>query len=328
MEYIELIGGLILLVISGDFLVKGGSDIAKRFKISSLVVGMTVVAFGTSAPELIVSLRAALSGSPEIALGNVIGSNIANIGLILGLTALIFPMAVNRTSIIVDWPVMMAASLLFFLAATDHQIGRAEGLAGFLTLLLFVVWSVRKSRKAEFEQEQKEEKTAPLWLSVLFIAGSSAGLAFGAKLLVSGASDIALAFGVSERVIGVTIVAFGTSVPELVASVIAAFKKEADISIGNIIGSNLFNILCVIGLTATIQPIPVDFTIFRTDLLWMMLFALLLFVFMMPWKKEVERRFNRNNAGGRPAYFSGGVLGRYSGIVFLLLYIYYIYGLF
>lgn len=319
LKYLELVGGLILLVISGDFLVKGGSDVAKRFKISSLIVGMTVVAFGTSAPELIVSLQAALSGNPEIALGNVIGSNIANIGLILGITASIFPLAVNRTSLIVDWPVMMIASILFYGASINNRIDRIEGIIGFVLLIAFIIWSIKKSRKTEIQEEStSKEKITPLWLSFLYIVGSSVGLAYGAKFLVNGASAIALDLGVSERVIGVTIVAFGTSVPELVASVIAAFKKETDISIGNIIGSNLFNIFCVIGLTATVHPIPVNFSTFRPDLLWMLFFALLLFIFMMPWR-EIRKK-NRLS--------DGGVLGRFGGIMLLFLYIYYIYRLF
>lgn len=315
--YLRLIAGLVLLVISGDFLVKGGSAIAYRLRISPLIVGMTVIAFGTSAPELLVSLQAAWMGNSEIALGNVIGSNIANIGLILGLTSVILPIAVNRVSIIQDWPMMMLASVLLWVASWDGSISRIEGGIALISLITFTYWSIQKSRKeiknSDADNDQKNLLSLPV--AALYVIASSVGLALGAKYLVSGASSIAQTWGVSERIIGVTIVAFGTSVPELAASVAAALKKEMDISIGNIIGSNLFNILCVLGLTSIIQPIPIDYNLFRFDLLWMLAFAVLLLLFMLPythWLKKEKRSLR------------GGVIGRIEGGAFVLLYIVYV----
>ena len=205
MDYIKLIGGLILLVLSGDFLVKGGVAVAKKFKVSTLVVGMTVVAFGTSAPEFIVSLQAALNGNSEIAVGNVVGSNIANIGLILGLTALVSPLIVARNSIKIDWPIMMLSTLLFFVAAMDGTVTRIEGIIGFCALLVFVVWQIKTSRNNNQDNEtESNEKQLKMWLAAIFIIGSCFGLAFGARILIEGASNIAKSFGVSERVIGIT----------------------------------------------------------------------------------------------------------------------------
>ena len=180
MDYVKLIAGLILLVFSGDYLVKGGVAIARRLKISSLVIGMTVVAFGTSAPELIVSLQAAMQGVPELAIGNVVGSNIANIALILGITAIIYPLTVSKNTIRFDWPVMMVSTVLFYFCAKDGLINRLEGILGFVFLLIFIIWQIYYSRKNNIntEAEDKDEKTLNLWLALLFIILSSIGLAF------------------------------------------------------------------------------------------------------------------------------------------------------
>lgn len=329
--YLQLVIGLVLLLWGGDMLVNGGVGLARRFRISSLVVGMTVVAFGTSAPELIVSLFAAIEGNPEIALGNVIGSNIANIGLILGLTALILPIPVNKESIRRDFPMMMLVTLLFWAVGTTGEIGRFSGLIGVLIIVGYTVWAIRKSRTQHKEEENtnSEEKTKPLWLSITYILIAPALLAFGADNLVSGASSIAFSLGVSERVVGVTIVAFGTSIPELVASAMAAFRRQLDISIGNIIGSNLFNICSVIGLTSLIKPIEVNYAAFMSDFAWMTFFALLLFLMLLPLMGN-WRRFKQSGYSS-PKKLTGlenGTLRRWEGLVLIGLYVLYIVKLF
>lgn len=285
MEYIKFVGGLIILVISGKYLVQGGVSIARFFKISPLVIGVTVVAFGTSAPELIVSINAAVSGNPEIALGNVIGSNISNIGLVLALTAILIPIPVHKNSLRIDWPMMMVASILLYLFILNNELSYYEGIILFLLLcgyLYFLITKSRKEHNPELEPENVEQTS--MTLSIIMIVGSSLGLAFGADFLVDGATEIALSWGVSKRVISITIVAFGTSVPELTASIVAAFKKQTDISIGNIIGSNIFNIMLVLGVTSMVKNIPVDHVAFSFDVIWMLFIAVLLFLFIYPFK--------------------------------------------
>jgi len=310
MEYLKLIVGLAVLVYSGHLLVKGGVSLSRHFKVSTAVIGVTVISFGTSAPELIVSLQAATQGYPAIAVGNVIGSNISNIALVLAFTAIIFPVVVSRNSAVFDWPFMMVASILFYLFLMDMSIATIEGIMLFMLLLVYIVWSVLSSRKS-MKREQTEiiPPTIRLFPSILIVLAAGAGLAFGSNWLVDGAATIAENLGVSERTISITLIAFGTSVPELATSAIAAFKKEADISIGNIIGSNIFNILAVIGITATITPISIqDSLILSFDTLWMIGISILLFLFMLPLKYSK--------------------IGRLKGGLFLLVYVYYIFQVF
>ncbi|MDO5572063.1 MAG: calcium/sodium antiporter [Bacteroidales bacterium] len=326
MDYIKLIGGLLLLVVSGDYLVRGGVAIASKLKISTLVIGMTVVAFGTSAPELLVSVQAALMGNPEIAIGNVVGSNIANIAFILGLTALVYPLVVSKNSIKIDWPMMMIATILFLFAASNGEISRIEGLSGFMILVFFVIFQIYKSRKENIASEEQEIPQIPIWLAIVYIIGSGAGLAFGADFLIDGASNIAKSLGVSERIIGVSIVAFGTSLPELAASLSAALKKETDIAIGNIIGSNIFNILCVIGLTSLIKPINLDWNTFSYDFYWMLAISFLLLLLIIPFWIIMKKR---KNIISLPEFIlNNSKLGRIGGIILAISYIYYIYTLF
>lgn len=285
MEYLKFVAGLVILVVSGKYLVQGGVSIARFFKISPLVIGVTVVAFGTSAPELIVSINAAVSGNPEIAFGNVVGSNIANIALVLAITALLIPIPVHRNSLRIDWPMMMFVSILLYLFTIDNLLAYYEGITLFVILLAFLYFLITKSRKEHKEEEEVADiKQLSLGVSLLIIVASSFGLAFGADFLVDGASEIALSLGVSKRVISITIVAFGTSVPELTASIVAAIKKQTDISIGNIIGSNIFNIAMVLGVTSMIKGIPVDHIAFSFDIIWMLFVAILLFLFIFPFK--------------------------------------------
>lgn len=267
-----IIIGLLILVVSGDFLVKGAVSIAVRFKISTLVIGMTVVSFGTSAPELFVSLGAALRGNPEIAVGNVIGSNIANIALVLAITVLIFPLVIDIDTLRIDWPMMFFSSVLFYVFAFDGIITSTEGWIMLLCLLTFLgllIWNARKKGQSEASTEQ----TLPTWKTTLFLIGGFVGLYFGSKWLVQGAVEMAVAYDVPKHVIAVTVVAFGTSIPELAASVMAAFRKQTDISVGNLIGSNVFNIMAVIAVTAIVTPIVVEKEVVKFDMIWMLAIA-------------------------------------------------------
>ncbi|MFT5823196.1 MAG: cation:H+ antiporter [Crocinitomix sp.] len=296
MMYFWLILGLITLIVAGEFLVRGAVGIAKRFHISTLVIGMTVISFGTSAPELLVCLDAAMTGHPEIAIGNVVGSNIANIALVLGITVLILPIVVDRNSKRIDWPMMMLATVLFAFFAWDGEIQRYEGIILFVILAAFTYWLIRNSRKktkkelaaAAIESDEDEDiakvKDKPA-ISIVFLLIGLVGLFFGADWLVHGAIDIATHFGMEERIIAVTVVAFGTSVPELITSGMAALKGETDISIGNLIGSNLFNIMAVIGLTAMVHPIGVSDAIIASDMWWMIAIAVALLPLMVIGKK-------------------------------------------
>lgn len=284
--------GLGFLVAGGEFLVKGAVGLATKAKISKLVIGMTVVAFGTSVPELLVSLRSAAEGLPEIAVGNVVGSNILNITLVLGVTAIVFPILVSRNSIRIDWPVMMFFTILLFVFAQDLVIELWEGVVLFVLQVAFVIFIIYRSRVDQIKRREGVEeldipdvKDGPIWMHLgLFIIGI-VGLYFGANWLIEGAKSLAEEIGVSKRIIGVTIVAFGTSVPELATSVIAAYKKEADISIGNLIGSNIFNISMVLGLTAIVSPISVNEEFVSWDFLWVLGASALLLPIMLAKRK-------------------------------------------
>lgn len=255
-----LIAGFALLLAGGELLVRGSVGIALKLRVSKVIIGLTLVAFATSAPELIVSVVAALKGKSDIALGNVIGSNIANIGLILGFTALVFKMPAVRLTYQKDWIFLLSANALLGVFLYLGGIGRFQGLIFVLLLVGYNIQkiaSARKQRNSEIGEEIEVGPT-PIWQGILFLLLGALGLKFGAQLFVSGIASMALTFGLSERFVSVTLVAFGTSVPELAASLMAARKGESDIAIGNIIGSNIFNILSVLGFTALITPISVE----------------------------------------------------------------------
>ncbi|MBA6152968.1 calcium/sodium antiporter [Gelidibacter maritimus] len=295
MSLVWVILGLILLVVGGEFLVRSSVALSFKFNISKLVIGMTVVSFATSAPELLVSLQAALAGSSDIALGNVIGSNIANIGLVLGITVLISPIMVDSNFYKLNWPMMMILSVvLYFMLQSGDVLNRWEGAALTLSLIIFLVVLIRKSKnEPETHVEELDETlqaTSGFKITVWLLIGAAA-LYFGSEWLVFGAKEMAVSLGVSERVISVTMVAIGTSVPELAASVIAALKKEKAISLGNLIGSNIFNIASVLGITAMIQPIAVNNPqILANDIIWMMAFAFILIpMIFLPKKMELGR---------------------------------------
>ncbi|UCH15699.1 MAG: calcium/sodium antiporter, partial [Bacteroidales bacterium] len=277
---------------------------------SKLVIGVTLVSFGTSAPELFVSVIAAIQKQPEISIGNVIGSNIANIALVLAATSIIFSMPVKPNTVKHDWPVMMIASLLFYVFILNGFLKFWEGLLFITLLIAYLFFSLYYSRRNyDFESEKKIQAHFSLAKSILIIFLSSAGLAIGSYLLVNNAAKIAGMLGIEKRVISISVIAFGTSVPEIATSMIAAFKKEMDISIGNIIGSNIFNILGVLGIASIITPISiVEEMGLKLDILWMLGISVLLFLFILPVK--------------------GGKLTRIKGIVLFAIYCFYIYWLF
>jgi cation:H+ antiporter len=308
--YLLLFAGLTLLFISGKFLVDSSVAISRRLRIPRMIIGLTVVAFGTSAPELLVSLQAAFSGYPEIAIGNVIGSNISNILLVLAITALIFPIPVPATSVKRDWPIMMGVSVLLFFFSMNGGISRMEG--GIFVALLagYILFSVLHSRGARPSEQEMEVNTKlmPWWKAGIIFLLSCVGLAFGADLLVENVALIAEEIGISKRVVSITMVAVGTSIPEVVTSVIAALRKETDISVGNIIGSNIMNILSVLGFTSLVSPINVSAEIAGFDIPWMLGVSLLLLLLMLPASRSR--------------------ITRWEGSFMIVIYLLYIYLLF
>jgi len=280
--------GIGLLYIGGELLVSFASSLALRFNLSPLVIGLTVVAFGTSAPELAATLSAALSGSPTIAAANVIGSNIANLGLILGLCVLILPIAVSTKSILRrETPIMLLASFIALAFFANSSLNRLEG--GILLSLLigYIIWMLKSPKEAQAQSEETI-KPSPLWLSIIGIIAGLILLVLGAQALVEGASTVARAFGIPERVIGLTLIAVGTSLPELASSLIAVFKRQTDMVLGNLIGSNIFNLLGILGISSLVTPLELPFAAIRLDLLVMIAFALLSFIFLATRKKIVR----------------------------------------
>ena len=259
LDSLKILLGLILLYYGGDFLVTGSVRLSRFFKLSTFVIGATVIAFGTSAPELAVAVLAALDAAPELAMGNVIGSNIANIGLVLGLTALIAPIVITPKRLKREYPPLFLATLIILLLAWDLNIHRSEGII-MLVLLALYLWR-SFSQKEDFTTGQEEVGLSPhkgiIYQFVLVLAGL-VGLVSGAKLLVSGGVSIARMIGISEWFIGITIVAIGTSLPEIVASIMAARRGQGEMAVGNIFGSNIFNILMVLGITSVIHPLNIQ----------------------------------------------------------------------
>lgn len=282
MDYVFLLLGLVVLIFGGEFLVKGAVGFSTAMKISPLIVGMTIVSFGTSAPELLVSLTSALDGNPGIAVGNVVGSNIANIALVLGITVLIFPIIADKHTKRIDMPIMIFSTLLFVYFIQDGWIVMYEGIIMLVVIVAFTIFLIIKGRKQPAIEEVCEivDKAPKNWKSILFLFLGFIGLYFGADWFIQGAVGIAEEFLFDnpnkDVIIGVTIVAFGTSAPELVASTVAAYRKQTDISIGNLIGSNIFNILVVLGVTSIVTPLKVSNEAREFDLFWMVGIALLL----------------------------------------------------
>lgn len=283
---VGIVAGVALLYLGGEFLVHGASSLARIWGLRPMVIGLTVVAFGTSAPELAASLTAALAGSPGIAVGNVVGSNIANIGLILAITALIHPLSTGARFLRREMPVMLATAVLLILLFLDGILGRLEGALFVALLLVFLTVLFRGGEEPEVQEEFAREYApetkmpAPLWRSTAGVFFGLAILVLGARLLVTGATSIAREAGVPELIIGLTIVAVGTSLPELAASVVAALKREPDIALGNIVGSNIFNVLAILGGTVLIRPIAFPFIHIAIDLGAMLIVSLLLWPFL------------------------------------------------
>lgn len=263
LDILFLLGGMALILLGANGLTDGSSSVAKRFGISDLVIGLTIVAFGTSAPELMVSLVSSIKGSAQLAIGNVVGSNIFNILMIVGLTAVVMPIKVQKNTITNEIPLVLLSSLALVACASDvvldggvgNVIGRGDGILLLLFFAIFMRYTFSIA-KSSGEESGEQIKLMPIWKSLLFIVLGLAGLIFGGQLFVDGASGIARSLGVSESVIGLTLVAGGTSLPELATSVVAAVKKKPGIAIGNVIGSNLFNIFLVLGASATVSPLP------------------------------------------------------------------------
>ncbi len=259
LDLLKIFAGLALLYYGGDFLITGSARLARFLKLSSFVIGATVIAFGTSAPELAVAILAALDKSPELAMGNVIGSNIANIGLVLGLTALIAPIVITPIRIKREYPPLFITTLIIIILAWDLKIHRPEGVVMFSLLIIYVWRSLNHKEGFAATQENLELFTyKDINNQLLLVSGGLIGLVVGAKLLVSGGVSIARMIGMSEWFIGITIVAIGTSLPEIVSSIIAARRGHAEMAIGNIFGSNIFNILMVLGITSIIHPLNIQ----------------------------------------------------------------------
>lgn len=256
-DYLLIFAGFALLIFGANFLVDGSSGLAKRFNVSNLIIGLTVVAFGTSAPEMVVNLVAALNpGSTDIALTNIIGSNMINTFVILGAAAVVFPIASQKSSRRFDIPLSLIAPVAVFLLSMNGILSISDG----LILLLFFIWfmytNIRNAVRHPEEEQAEDYKPMKIWKAVLLIIGGLATLVGGAQLIVPSATNIAASYGVSQSVIGLTVVALGTSLPELATSVVAAFKKNSDIALGNVIGSNIFNVFFILSSSALIRPLP------------------------------------------------------------------------
>lgn len=304
MNFLLLALGLVILTGGAEALVRGASRIAARLGIPSLIIGLTVVAFGTSAPEFAVSMSSAFSGQGDIALGNVVGSNIFNVLLILGLSALIVPLAIASQLIRIDVPLMIGASVLVFLFALDGTMGRADGAILFTGLLLYIGFQIRQGRRERQNGDASEGRLAGRWwLNALLVAAGLALLVVGARVLVASAVAIAQSLGVSELLIGLTIVAAGTSLPEVATSVVASLRGERDIAVGNVVGSNVFNLLGVLGLSAVVAPggIPIAPPALHFDLPVMIAVALACL----------------------PIFVAGREIARWEGGLFLAYYIAY-----
>ena len=295
LQVILLIFGFIILIKGADLLVKGASSIAKKFGISNIVIGLTIVAFGTSAPELLVNLIASFRGNSEIVIGNVLGSTIANILLILGISAIVFPLAIKKGTILIQLPLSLLSILVLGLVANDvfidggvsNFITRIDGIIMLLFFLIFIYYTFSISKvKGDSEKIEKYSK----WRSIIYIIIGIIGLALGGEFVVRSATKIATFFGVSESLIALTIISIGTSLPELATSVVAALKKNSDIAVGNVIGSNIFNLFWVLGLSAVIRP--VHFMPFlNVDIIFGIFITILLFIYMFIGKRDVIQKW-------------------------------------
>ena len=302
-----LVFGLIVLIIGGNLLLKAAVSISLRFGIPKLLIGMTVVSLATSAPELIVSIKSALKGSPDLAISNVLGSNIANLGLVLGITIVFSPINISKSVYKKEWPIMMFSAIYFLIVVLDGVISKTEGgiLVCFLVMTISALIKLRD--KDEIELDNDSEDSFLKSLLILFFGGLF--LYFGSEWFIDGAIMLANSFGISERIIGITVVSIGTSIPELVTSLVAVLNKEKSISLGNLLGSNIFNVFAVLGITSLVTPLTVlDQNIIDYDIYIMLFFAAIILPLIFFPKKLV--------------------LGRKEGVIILLFYTVYIYQLF
>lgn len=279
MNYIFILIGFAILILGGNWLLKSAVSLSLRLKIPKIVIGMTVVSFATSAPELIVSLKSAMDGHADIALGNVIGSNIANLGLVLAIVIMIGTIKIERSFYITDWPIMMVASLtLYFFLAFDGELQRWEGMVLFSMQIIVLVFLLKFQKVAVIDEFSDDDIDYSMGMTLFYLFIGGIGLWVGSELLIKGAVNVASDFGISKRVIGITIISVGTSIPELAASIVAITRKEKAISIGNLLGSNVFNILTVLGITSMVSPIVAeDPRLLSYDIVWMLVFAISIF---------------------------------------------------
>jgi cation:H+ antiporter len=307
LDFLGILFGIILLSRGGDLLTKSSVDISLKLSIPKIIIGMTVVSFATSAPELIVSLNATLDGLPNFAIGNVLGSNIANIGLVLGIITVIYPITLKQRFYNTDFPLLMISTVLFYyIIYTGNQISRFEGfilVIAIISILLYL-FLYQKSNSNEFT-EDINNKDVSIYRSFLYIIFSGSLLWLGSETIIKSAISVASKFEISERIISITMVAIGTSIPELAASIVASLKRQNDLSIGNLIGSNIFNLLVVIGITSSIMPIDgiEESTIFN-DMLWVILFSAIILPLAYIGKRNI--------------------LTRKKGIILLVLYLIFI----
>ena len=294
-----IIIGVTLVLFGADKLTEGASALARRMNVPEMVIGLTVVAAGTSAPELFVSMVSALKDTPDMAVGNVVGSNIMNSMLIVGCAAMVAPMIISRNTVRKDIPFAIGASVLLTLLSLDHTLGRIDGIVLLMGFVAFMVYTLVQAR-SKAEETEADRKDRSTWLSALFVAGGLTGLVLGSNLFVDAASDVAYSLGISEGVVGLTVVAGGTSLPELATSVVAARKGQSAIAIGNVIGSNVFNILLILGLTATVSPLQIE-GITTIDMAVMLISVVLVWLFSRT-RYTVERWEGTVLVGGYLVY--------------------------
>ncbi len=288
---LEILGGFVLLLFGAEFLVRGAVALARRLDVSPMVIGMTIVAYGTTAPELVVSVEAALGGVPGIAVGNVVGSNIANILLILGAASLVHPILCTPRLLFRDTSVMLGAAILFVGLALTGTISRTQGIlmiAAIICYSLYTYWAERRRSQTkdilEKEAEEFSEGPRSVWLALLAVIGGIVSVVVGARILISGALTAARYFGVGDEVIGLTLVAIGTSLPELATAMVAAWRRHTDVAIGNVIGANIYNVLAIMGVVSIISPLEIPEQIGRFDIWFMLAVTLALLVAVVAFK--------------------------------------------
>ncbi len=292
MDFIGILFGVVLLSKGGDLLTKSSVDISLKLSIPKIIIGMTIVSFATSAPELIVSLNATLDGLPNFAIGNVLGSNIANIGLVLGIITIIYPISLKQRFYNTDFPLLIISTgLFYYFIYTGNQISRIEGLVMVISIILILIYLFFFQKSSNEFSEDLDKNDISIFKSILYIIFSGSLLWLGSETLIKSSVSVANKLEISERIISITMVAIGTSVPELAASIVASLKKQNDLSIGNLIGSNIFNLLVVIGITSTIIPINnIEKSVINSDMLWVILFSIIILPLAYLGKKNILTR--------------------------------------